>query len=66
MNKSSTCNAKAIFNQYLSRLSPNLTEYLKDIEGQANWLIPTCFEMLNEEKIRGTLLVAYVDENWLI
>ena len=32
MDKTSTCNPKAIFNQYLSRLSPNLTEYQKDIE----------------------------------
>lgn len=66
LSKNTTCNPKAIFNQYLSRLSPNLTEYLKDIEAQANWLIPSCFELVNEEKIRGTLLVSYVDENWLI
>jgi len=32
LNKSATCNPKAIFNQYLSRLSPNLIEYQKDIE----------------------------------
>jgi len=66
MDKQSTCNPKAIFNQYLSRLSPNLTEYQKDIEAQANWLMPTCFEILREERQRGTLLVPQIDENTLV
>lgn len=33
MNKQTSLNPKQIFNQYLQKLSPNLGEYLKDIEG---------------------------------
>jgi hypothetical protein len=37
-----------------------------EMEAQANWLIPTCFQVLEEEKQQQRLLVVECDEYWLV
>lgn len=66
LNRQSLNKTKQIFNQYLNRLPPNLTDNIKEIESQVNWLLPTCFTLFEEEKLAGNLLMPAVDEFWLI
>ena len=39
LHRRETCNPKAIFNQWLRTLPPNLSEYLKDVELATNYLM---------------------------
>lgn len=66
LQRSDTNEAKQIFNQYLNRLPPNLQENVKEIEDKANYLLPFCFQVFNEEKQKGTLVLQHLDEFWII
>ena len=48
------------------RLPPNLSESLKDMESQANYLFPDALQVFEHEKARGNLLLNDVDEHWLV
>jgi len=58
--------SKQVFNQYLLRLPPNLSESIKDIENQTNYLMPEALDVFNNEKKRGNLLLSGIDEHWLV
>ena len=66
MNRNELTKTKQIFNQYLSRLPPNLNENKLEIEAQVNWLIPECFKIFEEEKAANNLLIPNIDEHWLV
>ena len=66
LDKSGTCDSKAIFNQWLRNLPPNLAEYSKEIEAAANYLIVEAISVFNEDQASGNLSYSKIDLHWLI
>lgn len=66
MNRQEVNRPKQMFNQYLKQLPPNLSESLKDMELQANWLFVDALQVFNHEKSRNNLLLNDVDEHWIV
>ena len=66
LNREEMNRPKHILNQFMQRLPPNLADYVKDLENQINWLMPTCLEIFNREKTRRNLILNDVDEFWIV
>ena len=50
----------------MQRLPPNLNDYVKDLENQINWLMPTAMDIFKREKARNNLILNTVDEFWVV
>jgi len=50
LHRAETCNPKFIFNKWLRNLPPNLHEYQKEIECNANFFIVEAIAVYEEEK----------------
>lgn len=66
LNRSETCDSKAIFNQWLRNLPPNLTEYQKEIEAAANFLMVEAIAVFKQDQAAGQLNWGRIDLHWLI
>ena len=55
-----------MFNQDLLQGPPNVSEILKDLETQANWLFVDALQVFEHEKSRKNLLLNDVDEHWIV
>ena len=66
LHRQETCDPKAIFNQWLRGLPPNLTEYVKDLECAANYLMVEAVAVFEEEEKAGRVSFAGVDLHWLM
>lgn len=66
LHRRETCNPKAIFNQWLRKLPPNLSEYAKDLEAAANYLMVEPIAVFEEEKKAGRLAWSQIDLHWLM
>ena len=55
LHKKECCSPKGIFNQFLRNLPPNISEFAKDLEVAANFLMVEAINIFNEEKENGTL-----------
>ena len=55
-----------MFNQYLMQLPPNVSEYIKDMETQANWLFVDALKIFEHEKAKKNLILNDVDEHWIV
>jgi hypothetical protein len=45
---------------------PNLSEILKDMETQANWLFVDALQVFEHERLKKNLLLNNVDEHWIV
>lgn len=50
----------------MGRLPPNLSEAIKDIENQTNWLMVECLRIFDNEKHKGKLLLPGIDYHWVV
>lgn len=50
MHKKETCDSKALFNQFLRKLPPNLAEYTKEMEAAANYLMVEAIAVYRAEQ----------------
>jgi hypothetical protein len=66
LNKNETCDPKAIFNQWLRNLPPNLTEYQKEIETTTNFLMVEAIAVFKQDQAAGTLNWKRIDLHWLM
>jgi len=66
LHRRETCDSKAIFNQWLRQLPPNLAEYAKDLESVANYLMVEAVRVFEVEAEAGELNFAGVDLHWLM
>jgi hypothetical protein len=66
LHRKETCSPKAIFNQWLRRLPPNLTEYVRDLECAANYLMVEAIAVFEEEERAGRITYRGVDMHWLM
>lgn len=66
LHRRETCNPKAIFNQWLRKLPPNLAEYAKDLDAAANYLMVECIAVYEEERKAGAIGYQAVDLHWLM
>ena len=48
------------------RLPPNLSEAVKDIENQTNYLMPECLRIFDNEEYRDNLLMPGIDHHWIM
>ena len=66
LHRKETCNPKAIFNQWLRKLPPSLTEYVKDLENSANYLMVEAIAVFEQEQKAGIQAYKYVELHWLM
>ena len=66
LHRKETCDPKAIFNQWLRKLPPNLTEYVKDLETAANYLMVEAVAVFEAEQRAGKIAYPRVDLHWLM
>ena len=66
LHRTETCNPKAIFNQWLRKLPPNLTEYARDLECATNFLMVEAIAVFEDEKKAGRVRLNSVDLHWLM
>lgn len=66
LERDETCSSKALFNQFLRNLPPNISEYTNEMEAVANYLMPQCIKIFKEEKKAGKLRFSSVNMHWLI
>lgn len=66
LNRDELNKPKHILNQFLQRLPPNLADYVKDLENQINWLMPSALNIFRREKERRNLILDSVDEFWVV
>ena len=66
LHRKETCDSKALFNQFLRNLPPNLTEYAKEMEATANYLMPEAIKIFTREKRDGKLRYANCDLHWIV
>ena len=66
LHRKETCNPKAIFNQWLRRLPPSLSEYIKDLENSANYLIVEAIAVFDEDQRAGNVPYSQVELHWLM
>ena len=66
LHRKETCDPKAIFNQFLRRLPPNLSEYARDLEAAANFLMVEPIAVYEEEAKAGRIQYSRVDLHWLM
>lgn len=67
LHRRETCNPKAIFNQWLRKLPPNLEkEHAKDLDAVANYLMVECIAVFEEDKKAGRIGYHAIDLHWLM
>ena len=66
LHKGETSEPKAIFNQWLRNLPPNLQEYQTELENAANFLMVEAIAVFEEEKKASKLVFGDVDLHWLM
>mmetsp|Transcript_42572 Transcript_42572/g.65296 ORF Transcript_42572/g.65296 Transcript_42572/m.65296 type:complete len:229 (+) Transcript_42572:3180-3866(+) len=66
LHRRETCNPKAIFNKWLRTLPPNLTEYVKELDTTANFLMVEVLAVYEEERRAGRLVSPLIDLHWLM
>ena len=66
LHRKETCNSKAIFNKWLRNLPNNLTEYAKDLDAAANFLMVEVISLFEEEKLAGRIANPLIDLHWLM
>lgn len=66
LHREETCDPKAIFNQWLRKLPPNLAEYAADLECIANFLMVEAVEVFEAEAEAGALSYAGADMHWVM
>lgn len=66
LHRSETSEPKAIFNQWLRNLPPNLQEYQSELENTANFLMVEAIAVFKAEKKASKLVFEAVDLHWLM
>jgi dynein heavy chain len=66
LHREETCDPKAIFNQWLRRLPPNLTEYAADLESACNFLMVEAIAVFKAEEAAGRLSYPRADLHWMM
>lgn len=66
LHRVENCDTKAIFNQWLRNLTPNLKEYSAEIEGIANFLMVEAIQVFEEEERALKLPLKAIDLHWLM
>jgi len=66
LHRKETCDPKAIFNQWLRRLPANLTEYSRDLEATANYLMVEAISLFEAEAEAGELSYPGADMHWIM
>jgi tetratricopeptide (TPR) repeat protein len=66
LHKGETSESKAIFNQWLRNLPPNLQEYQTELENAANFLMVEAIAVFEAEKKASKLVFGDVDLHWLM
>ena len=66
LHRSETSEPKAIFNQWLRNLPPNLQEYQSELEHTANFLMVEAIAVFKAEKKASKLVFGAVDLHWLM
>ena len=66
LHRKETCDPKAIFNQFLRTLPPNLTDYARDLEAATNFLMVEPIAVFEEEAKAGQIPYSRVDLHWLM
>ena len=60
------CDTKSIFNAWLRELTPNLKDFVHEIENAANWLMVEGIAVFEEEKKSQKLKIPGLDLHWVI
>jgi len=66
LHRQETSDPKAIFNQWLRKLPPNLGEYAKDLECVTNFLMVEALQVFEEEAAAGELGYPGADLHWVM
>lgn len=65
IHREEACQSKAIFNQWMRTLPPNLSEFQHEIETNANYLMVEAIAIFKEEEEAGLLSLHAIDLYWL-